>query len=107
MRDLGEAVLNALTEFDTRAATRLITEAVTDLNRDLEIAKPWEVAKLESASDPQRLDELLARYVRSARIIARATEAIVPELSARLQEQLGHTAQLPPPEPAFARIDRT
>jgi len=105
VRDLERAVLRSITEFDLRGAAQLVSEAVNALNRDLEATKPWKVAKSERTGGNERaeLDALLAGYVRSARIVARATEPITPELSARLQDQLGRTERLPDPEPAFAR----
>jgi methionyl-tRNA synthetase len=108
VRDLDEAVLRSITNFDLRNAVRLIADAVAALNRDLEETKPWQIAKHENADRPKHaaLDTLLARYVRSARIIARAAEPIIPELSTRLRDQLGRTDRLPDPEPSFARIDR-
>ena len=107
VRDLDQAVLGSITDFDLRTAVRLITDAVAALNRDLETTKPWQVAKSENTHLHNRaaLDTLLARYARSARTIARATEPIIPGLSTRLQDQLGTTERLPEPEPAFPRID--
>jgi methionyl-tRNA synthetase len=105
--DLDEAVLRSITDFDLRTAAQLISDAVAAVNRDLETTKPWEVAKYESGGGHSRaaLDTLLARYVRSTRLIARAAEPIISGLSTRLQNQLGRTEQLPDPDPVFARIE--
>jgi methionyl-tRNA synthetase len=82
-------------------------EAVGSLNSDLEATQPWKVAKAED-SQPTRLSELdalLVRHMVTARIIARAAQPIVPDLSARLVDQLGTTRELPEPMPAFTRLD--
>jgi methionyl-tRNA synthetase len=110
VRGLNEDVRRSIADFDLRRAARLIRHAVAGLNRALETTKPWEVAKQEKDSggqSPTALDALLARYVISARIIARAAEPIIPELSTRLLDQLGRTECLPDPDPVFTRIERS
>jgi methionyl-tRNA synthetase len=108
--DLDEAVLRSIIDFDLRTGARLISDAIAALNRDLDTTKPWAVAKNESSNEdtPTALDKLLARHVSSARIIARAAEPIIPELSTRAQDQLGRTEPgcLPEPEQIFARIEK-
>jgi methionyl-tRNA synthetase len=108
VRVLEQAVLAGITQFDLRTAARLITDAVTALNRELETTKPWQLAKHEDTggNTRDRLDTLLARYIRSARVIAAAVEPIIPGMSLRLQDQLGRSQRLPNPEPVFVRIDR-
>ena len=108
VRVLDVAVQKFIADFNLRAAVRLLNEAVAAVNRDLETTKPWKIAKNETTESRPRLelDRLLARYVLSARVIAQAAEPIIPGLSARLQDQLGRTDQLPDPEPVFARIDK-
>jgi methionyl-tRNA synthetase len=107
VRVLEQAVRVSITDFDLRTAVQLIADAVTALNRELEITKPWQLAKSEGTDGEKRaqLDTLLARYIRSARMIAGAVEPVIPELSARLRDQLGRTQRLPNPQPVFARID--
>jgi methionyl-tRNA synthetase len=105
--DLDGAVLRALTDFELRAGARLVVDAVTALNRDLETTRPWDVAKRDGAGDSRTLDALLARHIRTARLIARAAAPIVPDLAARLRDQLGADgSRLGPPDGAFARLDR-
>ena len=99
--DLRADVSAAISSFDLRAATRLINQAVGQLNRAIETAKPWEAAKQE-----QEFGALLSRFVESARIIAGAAEPLIPQLATRLLELLGRDvgAHLPDPQPAFTRI---
>jgi methionyl-tRNA synthetase len=107
VRHLPEAVRQSIEDFDLRTAAQLVTDAIAALNRDLETGKPWEIAKQEGIHGHNRsaLDALLAQYVRDARFIAQAAEPIIPELSARIRDQLGRNQRLPHPSPAFARID--
>jgi methionyl-tRNA synthetase len=102
--NLEEEVATAIAEFDYRAATRSICDAVGALNRDLEETKPWVIAKESGALAGGTLDRHLSRYVASAREISHAVAPFVPSLSERLREQLGNSSQLPPPVPAFPRI---
>lgn len=101
---LHQDVEAAVADFKLRDAARLILEAVAELNSDLTATEPWRLAK-----DPSNAEELmtvLARHVAAARAIAAAAEPIVPDLSARLRQQLGEYAtQLPEPRPAFARLE--
>jgi methionyl-tRNA synthetase len=101
-RDVERDVAARLAAFDLRGAAGAISSAVTALNQDLEATKPWQRAQ---HSDPAALDELLARHVVSARHIARAARPIVPQLAARLLVQLDSSPLLPPPAPAFTRIE--
>ena len=95
-------VADRLADFDLRGAAGAISAAVTALNQDLEETKPWRGVE---HADPAGLDELLARQVASARHIARAARPIVPQLAARLLQQLASSPRLPDPAPAFTRIE--
>jgi methionyl-tRNA synthetase len=93
-----------LAGFDLRGATSAINAAVAALNQDLEATKPWRLAGSNAADDVDEVDAVLARHVVTARSIARAARPIVPDLTARLLDQLTATPELPDPTPAFARI---
>ena len=99
--DLEPAVADALSSFDLPAAARLLRTAVAALNRDLEDTRPWAAT---GERERERLDALLARHVRSARIIARVAQPIVPAVSAALLEQLGGDGRLPEPRPVVRRL---
>ena len=106
-RDLEGHVRRALVDFDLRRAAQLISDAVTALNRDLEITQPWVSAKAEAEGRPaagRELDALLVRHLLSARAIASAATPIVPGLAARLLDQLGNDRRVSEPRPAFLRI---
>ena len=107
-RDLDGHVRRALVDFDLRRAAQLISDAVTALNRDLEISQPWVIAKAEAVGRPpagRELDVLLVRHLLSARAIASAATPIVPGLAARLLDQLGNDRRGSQPRPAFLRIE--
>jgi methionyl-tRNA synthetase len=109
-RDLDGHVRQALVDFDLRRAARLISDAVTALNRDLEICRPWVIAKAETVGRPaagRELDVLLVRHLLSARAIAIAATPIVPGIAARLLDQLGNDRRVSEPRPAFLRIERS
>jgi methionyl-tRNA synthetase len=96
--DVEREVAARIAEFDLRGATGAINAAVAALNQDLEATKPWRLGGSDA------LDEVLARHVVTARSIARAARPIVPDLTARLLDQLTARTTLPDPTPAFARI---
>jgi len=102
---LEEEVASEIAEFDYRAATRSICEAISALNRDLEDTKPWVIAKELGALAGGTLDRHLSRYVAGAREISQAGAPFVPSLSERLREQLGNSSRFSPPVPAFPRIE--
>ena len=109
-RDLDGHVRQALVDFDLRRAAQLISDAVTALNRDLEITQPWVIAKAETVDRPaagHELDVLLVRHLLSARAIAIAATPIVPGLAARLLDQLGNDRRVSEPRPVFLRIERS
>ena len=99
---LPAVVAGLLARFDRRAATTSILDAIAALNRDIATARPWELV----ATDATGLGALLARYVRTARLIADALAPIVPALSAALLDQLtpGPDGRLPPARPLVERL---
>ncbi|MFZ2059010.1 MAG: methionine--tRNA ligase [Acidimicrobiales bacterium] len=105
LRGLETKIAKAVANFDLRAGTRFVCDAVATLNREIEGARPWAVAKELGPEAVSRLDSLLARYVADARAIASAAAPFVPSLSSQLLEQLGSSSRLPTPRPAFVRIE--
>jgi methionyl-tRNA synthetase len=103
--ELEAKVRKAIADFDLRAGTRFVCDAVATLNREIEGARPWALAKEVGPQAVSRLDSLLARYVAGARVIASAAAPFVPTLSSRLLEQLGSSSRLPAPRPFFVRIE--
>ena len=101
---LPASVSDALAGFRLRDATRLVVDAVSNLNRDLAASEPWRLA-----SEPARrreLEVILARQLAALRVLASAIEPIVPSFAARLRRQVGHGGgPLPPPAPTFTRIE--
>jgi len=104
-RELETKVANAFADFDLRAGARFVCDAVATLNREIEGARPWAMAKEVGPQAVSRLDSLLAGYVAGARAIVSAAVPIVPKLSSQLLEQLGSSSRLPAPRPAFVRIE--
>ena len=101
---LGDAVWRAIATFALRDAARLIIEAVTALNRNLEETKPWTLAK--DSSGGEALERLLAQQIATARVIGSAVAPLVPDLAQRLVLQLGDDrGVLPTPDVVFARLE--
>lgn len=94
-------VAKALAAFDRRAATERIIDAITDLNRRIEAAAPWKLAKNPAVDD--ELAVLLARYVATLQHIARAVEPVTPDLSTAAMLQLTATSSTPP-RPVYNRL---
>ena len=96
--DVEDQVAARIAAFDLRGATSAINAAIAALNQDLETTRPWKLVGSDA------VDAILSRHVVSARSIARAAQPIVPDLAARLLNQLTPSPTLPDPIPAFARI---
>ncbi|HET6950747.1 MAG TPA: methionine--tRNA ligase [Acidimicrobiales bacterium] len=100
---LAGRVADALAGFDLRGGSRQVVEAVAALNRDVEEAAPWTLAR-----DPDRredLDRVLGRQLATAREVVTAVAPIVPGLAGRLLARLTPSGgRLPAPTPAVARI---
>lgn len=94
-------VRSLLRRFELRRATQVIVDAVAACNQDLERTQPWRLAREPHRAD--ELDQVLARHVASARLVAEALEPIVPSLAEATRCQLTGPV-LPTPEPVFARI---
>jgi methionyl-tRNA synthetase len=105
LRELETKVAKAVADFDLRTGTRFVCDAVATLNREIEGARPWALAKEVGPQAVSRLDSLFARYVAGARAIASAVAPFVPSLSSQLLEQLGSSSRLPAPHPVFVRIE--
>lgn len=124
-RDIAELpgrVDAALDLFDHRAATRALLDVVAAANRFLEAARPWWLAKAESAAASgttpapgsptgtatasRQLDAVLGLLAHACRVLAAELEPFVPELAGRLARQYtpDEAGRLPQPSPIFPRI---
>jgi methionyl-tRNA synthetase len=117
--DLADDVATRLDRFEITDALERIWEVVRGLNRHVESAAPWNLAK-----DPARADELdwvLYDLVDGLRIVAIALAAYLPETAERVLAALnqpagidwplvaygmtGPTSGIVPAAPLFPRID--
>jgi methionyl-tRNA synthetase len=108
-----------LDEFDVTGALELVWELVRRLNRRVEQAAPWELAKDEARAG--ELDQVLHELADGLRAVAVALAAFVPSTSERILAALGQPADLAwagvaagrtvaatgivPAEPLFPRVD--
>lgn len=102
--DLPVDVATALADFDRRQASEKIVTAIDAVNRAIESAAPWQLAR-----DPANADELtrlLATYVASLDRIAQAIGLVAPELASRALETLTADPGTPP-TPIFGRLGTT
>jgi methionyl-tRNA synthetase len=100
---LDTAVAGALADFDRRTATTLITNAIDALNRDIVATAPWKLTT--HADSTTEFDRLIDGYIKTLRCIAKALRPITPQLSARVEIQLGRGGSLPASQPLFNRLD--
>ena len=114
-----EEVAARLNEFDVTRALELVWELVRSLNRRVEQAAPWELAKDEARAD--ELDQVLYELADGLRAIAVALAAFVPDTSERILAALGQPSDpawegvaagrataasgITPAEPLFPRVD--
>jgi len=100
--DLAATVARALSDFDRRAATTHLTDAIDALNRGIENDAPWKLAR-----EPERsseLAELLRNYVATLRYISDAIRPITPNLADRIDTQLNLDPSTAP-SPVFQRLN--
>jgi methionyl-tRNA synthetase len=114
-----DEVAARLDEFDVTGALELVWELVRRLNRRVEQAAPWELAKDEARAG--ELDQVLHELADGLRAVAVALAAFVPSTSERILAALGQPADLAwagvaagrtvaatgivPAEPLFPRVD--
>lgn len=91
-----------LDEFDVTGALEAIWELVRTLNRHVEQAAPWELAKDEAHS--VELDRVLYELVGGLRAVAVVLAAFVPETSARILAALGQPPGVSWEEAAVGRV---
>ena len=101
---LEHDVATALRDFDRRTASESIVAAIDALNRHIDAAAPWKLARDPEAAD--ELADLLADYVATLERIASAIGLATPDLAARAIEQLATDASLSP-HPLYARLALT
>ncbi len=85
--------------FGLHAALGSIFDFVAGANRYADLTAPWTLAKTGSASDHERLRQVLASLCESLRVSAVLIAPFLPEASSRLLERLG----LPPQAPDYAK----
>ena len=96
VRNLGDTVTNCLLDFDLRAATAAINDAVSAVNNDLEATQPWQLLRHRPPDDAAVAD-VLGRQLASVHLIASATRSIVPALADRLTTRLSRGGPTAPP----------
>ena len=74
--ELAGRVAEALANFDRRSATQHLTDAIDQLNRHIETAAPWKLAR--QPDQTAELAALLDTYIQTLRYIATAIEPITP-----------------------------
>ena len=88
---VGPGIDAALDRFDLRAATDTLWTAVTEANRFVSAARPWELAAAERAGDErvgEALDAVLWTLDRSCRTIACELRPFLPAAAARVEDAL-------------------
>jgi methionyl-tRNA synthetase len=81
-----------LDEFDVTGALEVVWELVRRLNRHVEQAAPWELAKDEARRE--ELDRVLFELADGLRAVAVALASFVPETSERILAALGQPADI-------------
>jgi methionyl-tRNA synthetase len=84
---LAGDVAARLDRFDVTGALERIWEVVRALNREVEVAAPWQLAKDDARAD--ELDRVLYDLVDGLRVVAITLAAYVPETSSAILEALG------------------
>lgn len=116
---LGPEVARRLDEYDITGALERIWDAVRMLNRHVEAAAPWQLAKDESRGD--ELDRVLYDLADGLRALAVALHAYLPVASDKIFDALRqprelewdrasyghivHTDGIEPAPPLFPRVD--
>jgi len=88
---LAPAIDEALRVCDLRAAATALWEVVSEANRFVSSARPWELAKAERTGDPdaaQRLDALLGVLVEACGTITRELGPFLPDAADRIAAAL-------------------
>lgn len=98
---LARAVAGLLADFDGRAATARVADAVASLNRHIETTAPWKLAR--EPEQAGRLAALLDGYVATLREIADAIGPLTPELARRIVDTLERDSRTAP-APVFRRF---
>jgi methionyl-tRNA synthetase len=86
LAELGPAIDEALERFDLRSATDALWHAVSEANRFVSHARPWELARSDDAGG--ELDAVLALLLRACRTIADELEPFLPGGAARIRRVL-------------------
>jgi methionyl-tRNA synthetase len=89
---VGAEVAARFDEFDVTGALEVVWELVRRLNRHVEQAAPWELAKDEARRE--ELDRVLFELADGLRAVAVALASFVPETSERILAALGQPADI-------------
>jgi methionyl-tRNA synthetase len=92
--ELAGRVAEALADFDRRAAVQYLTDAIDQLNRHIETAAPWKLARQPDGAE--ELAALLDTYIQTLRCIAAAIEPITPDLAHRINTALDLAPDIAP-----------
>ncbi len=92
--ELAGRVAEALTDFDRRAATQHLTEAIDQLNQHIGTTAPWKLARQPDGAE--ELAALLDTYIQTLRCIAAAIEPITPDLAHRINRALDLAPDIAP-----------
>jgi methionyl-tRNA synthetase len=82
------AIEGALDRFDFRGAVGALWNVVTEANRLVSAARPWELGRAEDVGTGKQLDAVLAVLLSACRTIARELDPFLPEAAARIQQAL-------------------
>jgi methionyl-tRNA synthetase len=108
-RQVGDAVGEALENFDFRQATAAVWRIVDEANGFASQARPWDLARPGEpgeAGDQRRLDAVLGQLLEACSVIGRELTPFLPGLAARVTAQCtpGGDGRLPDPVPVFRRL---
>jgi methionyl-tRNA synthetase len=102
----GDAIDQALANFDFRRMTEVIVAIGDEGNRYVEAVRPWELAKAERAGAARdALDHVLAELVATCRELGTHLTPVLPGAARQILAQLGDGGDsVAPPSPIFPRL---
>lgn len=89
--DAAGAVAEALGRFDFRAAANVLWNVVTEANRFVSTARPWELGRAERSGDvtaAEELDAVFGALLTACRTTARELRPFLPDGAARIEQTL-------------------
>ena len=82
------AIDGSLDRFDFRGAVGALWNVVTEANRYVSAARPWELGRAADAGADKQLDAVLAVVLSACRTIARELGPFLPDAARRIQQAL-------------------